>query len=168
MLWQSIRLRLFRYFGLMDWEGFSEKMFCFNLALWANWWHCKMRLYQRCVFLNFYQLRCCCHVPHPKQTKNSERPLCHLPALRLRKLSVTLQHSQSFTITEVYQSRPCLHPTASSSSSHRTGCTVSKLRFSFTIWFDSVLNPWEVMKLLPSFHMVCFPYRFIHKCLPHD
>lgn len=165
----TVHLKVVQIFRSDGQEVLVRKCFCFNLALWANWWHCKIRLYQRCVYLNFYQLRCCCHVPHPKQTKNSERPRCHLPALWLRKLSVTLrQHSQSFTITEVYQSRPCLHPTASSSSSHRTGCTVSKLRFSFTIWFESVLNHWEVMKLLPSFHMVCFPHRFIHKCLPHD
>lgn len=90
-----------------------------------------------CVFLNICQHRCCCHMP--EQTRKSEGPLCHLPALWLKKLSATLlQHSQSFTITEVYQPRPCLHPTASSSSSHRTGCIVSKLRFHFTIWFESL------------------------------
>lgn len=62
----------------------------------------------------------------------------HLSALWLRKLSVTLLwNSQSSTITTVCPLRPCLHSTAPSSSSHKTGCTVSKLRFSFNhlIWF---------------------------------
>lgn len=72
---------------------------------------------------------------------SSLKTSCLLSALWLKKHSVTLlQGSQSSTttITTVCPPRPCLHSAAPSSPSHRTGCTVSKVRFSFTIWFELV------------------------------
>lgn len=59
--------------------------------------------------------------------KTHRRP----PARRSRKRSAT---RQSATRGARRPRRPCLHPAAPSSSSHRTGCAVSKV--SLSVWFN--------------------------------
>lgn len=142
-----------------------------------EYWHHKVKYqhlsrslqWPRTCFLIFPRLGCCCHVPHSrsKQTKNSaqRRVGTFLPSDRGHAQWLSSETGRA-PPPQCVHSDPCFHPAAasSSSSSHRTGCTVSKVSKGL-IW-SKFLNHWGVTKLVSCCSL--FPHRFIHKCLPHD
>lgn len=75
------------------------------------------------------QPRCCCHVPHPKQPETvSENP----PAISPPSTRGNFQRFSSRTRrapASPRRPRRLHRPAARLTSSRRTGCTVSKLRF---------------------------------------
>lgn len=104
------------------------------------------------------QPRCCCHVPHPKQPKTvSENP----PAISPPSTRGNFQRFSSRTRrapASPRRPRRLHRPAARLTSSRRTGCTVSKLRF----WFFSLscdLNQ-EAVKQLRSVGVFSLPGVF--------
>lgn len=79
---------------------------------------------------------------------SSLKTFWQLSILWSRTLSVTLlQDSQSSTTSAVCPPRLCLHPAALSSSSHRTGWTVSKVKTLWERWCHCQIGPFSLIQM---------------------